>query len=70
MQNLFDFLFLTQIALKAIYSGRDVPTPKFTFIVCNKKINTRIMSCPGYGKDADNPKPGTIVDDVITLPER
>ncbi|CAO1313617.1 unnamed protein product [Diamesa serratosioi] len=38
---------------------------KFAFIVINKKINTRIFS-----SNNENPLPGTIVDDVITLPSR
>lgn len=38
--------------------------PRFTFCVVSKRINTRLF----HGKE--NPKPGTIVDDVITLPER
>lgn len=37
---------------------------RFAFIVVNKRINTRI-----FNKER-NPNPGTVVDDVITLPER
>lgn len=37
---------------------------QFTFVVVCKRINTRIF------KGFENPAPGTIVDDVITLPER
>lgn len=37
---------------------------RFAFIIVNKKLNTRIF------KGDRNPIPGTIVDDVITLPER
>ncbi|XP_055388316.1 protein aubergine-like [Condylostylus longicornis] len=40
---------------------------KLAYIVVSKRINTRIFSCNG-GKG--NPQPGTIVDDVITLPQR
>lgn len=39
-------------------------TPKMTFFVVNKRINTRIFL------NKQNPSPGTVVDDVITLPER
>ncbi|XP_054282186.1 piwi-like protein Siwi [Macrosteles quadrilineatus] len=38
--------------------------PKLAFIVVSKRINTRLFSERG------NPRPGTVVDDVITLPER
>ncbi|XP_029717566.1 protein aubergine-like [Aedes albopictus] len=39
-------------------------SPKLTFFVVNKRINTRLFH------QKRNPVPGTIVDDVITLPER
>ena len=41
---------------------------KFTYIIVNKKINTRIMGKDGKGMS--NPPSGTIVDDHVTLPER
>ncbi|KAL7051545.1 hypothetical protein ACKWTF_004499 [Chironomus riparius] len=42
--------------------------PQVAFIIINKRINTRIFS---KQRDSyDNPLPGTVVDDVITLPER
>lgn len=37
---------------------------KVLFCVVSKRINTRIF------KNQNNPPPGTIVDDIITLPER
>ena len=42
-------------------TGKNV---KFTYIVVTKRINTR------YFLNGKNPPPGTVVDDVITLPER
>jgi hypothetical protein len=65
------FLFLfpyTQQAMKSVYSntGR---MPKFSFIVVTKKINTRIFAQHSNGR-IDNPDAGTVVDDIITLPER
>ncbi|XP_064106512.1 piwi-like protein Siwi [Macrobrachium nipponense] len=42
--------------------------PKFAFIIVSKRITTRIMS--DMRGRPDNPSPGTVVDDVITLPER
>lgn len=43
--------------------------PKIGFIIVNKKTNTRIFAAGGRN-GTDNPQPGTVVDDVITLPER
>jgi aubergine-like protein len=46
-------------------------TPKLTFIIVSKRINTRFFT-----KEKDpkipprNPPSGTVVDDVVTLPER
>nr|QKI80092.1 Piwi2 [Eriocheir sinensis] len=42
--------------------------PEFAFIIVSKKINTRFFS-RSTGR-IGNPPPGTVVDDVITLPER
>lgn len=39
-------------------------TPKFIFIIVSKHINTRLFM------NGQNPTPGIVVDDVITLPER
>jgi aubergine-like protein len=38
---------------------------KFAFVVVSKRINTRIFT-----DRKDNPPPGTVVDDTVTLPER
>lgn len=43
-------------------------TPKFTVIVVNKRLNTRIFL--NQGSKVANPVSGTIVDNTITLPER
>ncbi|VEN34368.1 unnamed protein product [Callosobruchus maculatus] len=37
---------------------------RMAFVVVSKRINTRIFG------DKGNPPPGTVVDDVVTLPER
>jgi aubergine len=42
--------------------------PKFAYIIVNKRINTRVFS--KYGNLHANPKPGTVVDQGITLPGR
>ncbi|RZB39309.1 aubergine [Asbolus verrucosus] len=44
-----------------IYKNNDL---KMAFVIVSKRINTRIFT------EKDNPPPGTVVDDVITLPER
>ncbi len=41
--------------------------PAFTEIVVSKRIKTKFFT---EGGRPDNPPPGTIVDDVVTLPER
>lgn len=43
---------------------KDPAANRLTFFVVSKRINTRLF------QQRDNPLPGTIVDDVITLPER
>lgn len=47
--------------LDEIYKGAAF---KMAFIVVSKRINTRFF------KGDTNPSPGTVVDDVVTLPER
>lgn len=49
--------------LQVACKGQQVPS-RLTFFVVNKRINTRLFL------QKKNPLPGTIVDDVITLPER
>jgi aubergine-like protein len=50
-----------QAQLAKIYGN----TPyRMAFIIVTKHINTRLFC------DGKNPHPGTVVDDVITLPER
>lgn len=51
--------------LKAIYGDQD---PKLAYIVVNKRTNTRMFK--KAGSSYVNPKPGTVVDQGITLPER
>lgn len=47
-----------------LYSDGDYK-PLFTFIVVQKRINTRIYASTGTG-NADNPNPGAILDNMIT----
>lgn len=42
--------------------------PKFSFIIVNKRLNTRIFL--NQGSRVSNPMSGTVVDNTITLPER
>ncbi|XP_037960423.1 protein aubergine-like isoform X2 [Teleopsis dalmanni] len=59
---------LNHLRIKAqeIYeaAGKHEIVPRFAFIVVSKRLNTRLFinNC--------NPPPGTVVDDIITLPER
>lgn len=50
--------------LQEIYDQHNMPL-KLVFIVVSKKTNTRI-----FGYNQRNPQPGTVVDDVITQPEK
>lgn len=43
-------------AIADFYGKRDLPLPKFTFIVVTKKVNTRYMTY--NGRDYGNPLPG------------
>jgi aubergine-like protein len=56
-------------AIKLTYDTAKENPPKITFIVVTKKINTRILTDFENGTYG-NPPPGTVADDVITMPER
>lgn len=51
--------------LAGIYAAEG-QTLKFCFVIVTKRINTRLF----VQQQQRNPPPGTVVDDVITLPER
>ncbi|XP_028164126.1 piwi-like protein Siwi [Ostrinia furnacalis] len=51
--------------LAEIYAGAEY---KLAFIIVSKRINTRIFVA--RGNTGENPRPGTVIDDVVTLPER
>jgi aubergine len=53
--------------LKEIYGNSG--TPKLAYIIVNKRTNTRLFK-QATATTFINPKPGTIVDQKITLPER
>ncbi|CAG9764078.1 unnamed protein product [Ceutorhynchus assimilis] len=48
---------------------RDVPL-KMAYIIVSKRINTKIFRAQANQRNDFNPPPGTVVDDVITWPER
>lgn len=52
-------------ALKHFYGEQPV---KLAFIIVTKRINTKFFA--PSGKEANNVPAGTVVDDVVTLPER
>ena len=51
-----------------INAGIEEKNVKFAFIVVNKRINTKFIQ--KVGGNHSNPPSGTIVDNVVTLPER
>lgn len=52
------------LKLKSIYQA----DPMLAYIIVNKRTNTRMFK--KAGSSFANPKPGTVVDRQITLPER
>ena len=48
-------------------AGMDAARLKFSYIIVNKRINTRFFR---QGKKPSNPPSGTVVDTTVTLPER
>ncbi|XP_044740246.1 piwi-like protein Siwi [Chrysoperla carnea] len=59
-------LTLIKQTLSKIYGENPV---RMAFIIVSKRINTRFFYTPP-NKNPENPPPGTVVDNVITLPER
>ena len=55
------------VAIKKVFRDNGLEEMKFTYIIVSKRINTRFFM--GGGRP-DNPPSGTVVDDVVTLPER
>ncbi|ODN02318.1 Protein piwi [Orchesella cincta] len=51
--------------LKKLNGGRTPPL--LTYVVVSKRVNTRLMMMK---MNLQNPPPGTVVDEVVTLPER
>ncbi|KAG5672135.1 hypothetical protein PVAND_002289 [Polypedilum vanderplanki] len=43
--------------------------PKFAFVIVSKRINTRFFEIHQQGQ-YENPVPGTVIDNTITLPQR
>ena len=54
--------------IKSCFKAAGMDDFKFVYIIVSKRIMTRYFT--GAGNTSDNPHSGTIVDDVITLPER
>ncbi|ODM89286.1 Protein piwi [Orchesella cincta] len=61
-----ELTILTEGLMKMYANGGRSP-PLLTFIVLSKRVNTRLMMMK---MNLQNPPPGTIVDEVVTLPER
>ena len=54
--------------IESCFKAAGMKDYKFTFIIVSKRIMTRFFT--GAGAASNNPHSGTIVDDVVTLPER
>ena len=54
-------------AIEDCFKKTGMETVKFTYIIVSKRINTRLFRTNGK---PSNPPSGTVVDDVVTLPER
>ena len=52
----------------ACFKSAGIENVKFSFIIVSKRINHRFFT--GSGPTSDNPHSGTIVDDVVTDPQR
>lgn len=50
--------------LNEVYKTAGDLTYRLAFTIVSKRINTRFF------KNGQNPDPGTVIDDVVTLPER
>lgn len=50
--------------LEHVYRNHGTVTPKWAYVIVNKRLNTRFF------KRSMNPQPGTVIDDVVTLPDR
>jgi len=54
--------------LQGAFKENNIETPlKFTYVIVSKRINARFFL---DGRSPGNPPSGTVVDDVVTLPER
>ncbi|CAL4066366.1 unnamed protein product, partial [Meganyctiphanes norvegica] len=56
-------------AIKACFAANSF-SPRFSFLVVSKRINTRLFAEGSKTGKPINAPPGTVCDDVITLPER
>ena len=54
-------------AIEACFRDAGMEAVKFTYVIVSKRINTRFFRMNGK---PSNPPSGTVVDDVVTLPER
>ena len=61
------YVYETEVkAIEESFKDAGMTDVKFTYIIVSKRINHRFFT----GPQPDNPHSGTIVDDVVTLPER
>ena len=51
-------------AIEKVFEQAGMKGVKFTFVIVSKRIKAKFF------RGVENPNSGTIVDDVVTLPER
>ncbi|OXA45717.1 Protein piwi [Folsomia candida] len=61
-------LVALQSAITDYYGDQDAP--KFSMVIVTKRINTRMFLAVGKDNRVANPPPGSIIDDIITCPEK
>lgn len=59
---------LEDVKKRVNYFYKNADPPKIGFVIVNKRTNTRLFATDK--SSYTNPPIGTVVDDVITLPER
>lgn len=69
LRDVFDHeIAAFKVALEDLYKNAGQDKGKLCYIVVNKRINTRLMERTPKG--FQNPRPGLVVDHMVTRPER
>lgn len=62
---IFVYVFSLQTACEQVYGPKSVP---FAFVIVTKRISARFFAPTNRGPE--NPRPGTIIDTVVTDPTK